>query len=595
MRRFVAQLATTTSDIQVRVWAWGVREIGNPSYYKQGNDITDFIDLVADAGVNGKVYIHRLKFYGQFLVWWLMDAGFKCIIDDEDREDLTFKILSGSDGDIFKIEVYFEYTAEEGKKARMNRVVFIDSNKIIDATIEEINVDFGINQDLPYIPEKVNYDLWYEPTEEEYAAIKARVDVLTKALEGGIDMGLTGLTIGACALNNFKSQYYHSDFAKWLPVLDHKIDSQIRKAYRGGYCYLNPIYRNREVGKGITIDFNSMYPSQMVGHFIPVGIPEPFEGEYQYDKKMPCYIQTFQCRFWIKKGKLPCVQVRAAYNFIPTMWQESSDGELVVLTLTGPEMELFKKNYNVKDMKYLDGWKFKAAKGLFTRYIKTWANEKAKAKIEKNATRYELSKRLLNSLYGKLGTNTRITNSYPTFDRNKGVVKYALGEPKIIDPVYVAAAAYITALARVEIINTAQAIRDYSLKKYGEDKYIYTDTDCIKTLLTREDLEELAEMKVIRLHDTMLGAYKIEDEFEKAKFIKPKCYIQIYEDGSKKVCVAGLPKKVGNSKINWDNFAIGWSTKDMDEDEKKAIGCKTVYKLVKGGCILDVEDFEILP
>ena len=47
----------------------------------------------------------------------------------------------------------------------------------------------------------------------------------------------------------------------------------------------------------------------------------------------------------------------------------------------------------------MDGWKFKAIKGLFTEYIDYWSNKKIEAKKEGNGALYRIAKLMLNSLY----------------------------------------------------------------------------------------------------------------------------------------------------------------------------------------------------
>lgn len=42
------------------------------------------------------------------------------------------------------------------------------------------------------------------------------------------------------------------------------------------------------------------------------------------------------------------------------------------------DLKIFFENYKVYDLKFLNGWKFKGMKGLFTKYIDKWI----KVKIE---------------------------------------------------------------------------------------------------------------------------------------------------------------------------------------------------------------------
>ena len=45
------------------------------------------------------------------------------------------------------------------------------------------------------------------------------------------------------------------------------------------------------------------------------------------------------------------------------------------------------------------------------------------------------------------------------------------------EPIYIPMASFITSYARLKTITTSQAIKTYSIENYGEDKYVYSDTD----------------------------------------------------------------------------------------------------------------------
>lgn len=82
-------------------------------------------------------------------------------------------------------------------------------------------------------------------------------------------------------------------------------------------------------------------------------------------------------------GKIPTIQIKNSYVFLPNEYIKSSNGDLITLTLTNIDLELFLENYNVYDLTYDSGWKFKGIKGLFTEYIDYWSNRKIEAKKER--------------------------------------------------------------------------------------------------------------------------------------------------------------------------------------------------------------------
>ena len=79
------------------------------------------------------------------------------------------------------------------------------------------------------------------------------------------------------------------------------------------------------------------------------------------------------------------------------------------------------------------------------------------------------------------------------------IIHYKLSEKQEKEGIYLPIGAFITAYAREKTIRTSQAIKDYSINKYGQDLYIYSDTDSIHTLLSIEELKQFCDIDDIRL------------------------------------------------------------------------------------------------
>lgn len=156
--------------------------------------------------------------------------------------------------------------------------------------------------------------------------------------------------------------------------------------------------------------------------------------------------------------------------------------------------------------------------------------------------------------------------------------------------IYVACASWVTSYGRKQIIEQSQAIRDWSMKNKGFDAYIYSDTDSIHALLSDEDVEQLGD--VLDIDDYRLGALKKESVFVRGKYLRQKCYMEEWPDGTMNVTVAGLPKKLSHV-LNFDNFKMGFTTASLSDDEIGKNGRKLTYKHVKGGVILAPTDFTI--
>lgn len=158
---------------------------------------------------------------------------------------------------------------------------------------------------------------------------------------------------------------------------------------------------------------------------------------------------------------------------------------------------------------------------------------------------------------------------------SSGIVTFENGEEKPKEGLYLPIGAFITAYAREKTIRTSQAIKDYSIKKYGVDKYCYSDTDSIHCLLDIEELKQFCD-----IDDFELGKWKHESTFTRAKFIRQKCYLEEIDDEIKITC-AGLPSRCYKF-VTWENFKTGFKC-----------GGKLTYKHVKGGVILVETEFSI--
>ena len=524
---------------------------------------------------NKTCYFHNLKFDGEYIFYWLLKNGYECIEDKKARKDKTFTCLLSDTGLFYTIEIYFTV---KGKK--INKVTLIDSLKILNFSVEKIAKDFK----LPIQKLELDYNLYrplgYKLNDDEIAYIRNDVEIMARALDIMFNEHLDKMTIGSDALSYYKKTlksfdvYYHNIVLK---------DELIRKSYRGGWTYLNPLYKDATVGEGIVIDKNSMYPSMMYYEYMPFGDPLYFEGEYKTDICYPLYIQMFSCSFEVKDGKLPTVQLKHTLGYMDNEYIETTNGKIETLTLTNVDLELFFEHYNVKNLTYHAGFKFKRIKGLFKNYIDYWMNEKIKASKEGNGAKRQIAKLMLNSLYGKFGLGSSVRGKYPLLEDD--IVHYKCYDRKERDTIYCPVASFITSYARADIIRNSQAIRDYSIKKYGKDYYIYSDTDSIHCLKLSDD--ELKQF--MNIDDFNLGAYKKESDFERAKFIRQKCYIEIGYDGKLNSTIAGMPKRLGKY-VNLDNFNAGFSIKADDPDYNDK---KLTYRHVKGGVILVPTDFTI--
>ena len=565
MKRFTADFETSTWCLNESwVWAWSLCEIANPDHVEVGNSIDTFFERIKKEN-NPYIYFHNLKFDGEFILYYLMKNGYEWV-ESREKRTKTFSTLISDMGLFYSMEVYFEV----GKKVK--KVTFIDSLKIINQTVESMPKTFKIPENKLEIDYNLPREKGHILTHDEEAYVKNDVVIVAKALSYLFDMGLTKMTAGSNALSEYKEITKINKFRSLYKPLNYEIDKDIRRAYRGGFTYLNPIYKNKEVGCGEVLDVNSLYPSVMYNEILPFGEPFFYEGKYVEDKVYPLYIQRLTCSFKIKEGKIPTIQIKHS-RFVDNEYLTDSGEEPVALTLTSIDLKLFLEQYDVWDLKYESGWKFKGMRGLFTKYIDKWIKVKNDATISGNKGMRQVAKIMLNSLYGKFATSLDVQGKIPYLEDD--IVKYRLGEKTTKDGVYLPMGAFITAYARDKTIRTSQAIKDYSIKKYSIDMYCYSDTDSIHTILPIEELKQFCE-----IDDVKLGAWKHESHFTRAKFIRQKTYLEEIE-GAIQITCAGLPQRCYD-QVTWENFKEGLK-----------VDGKLAFHHVKGGVILIETEFTI--
>ncbi|ACH57069.1 DNA polymerase [Bacillus phage Nf] len=546
-KMFSCDFETTTKLDDCRVWAYGYMEIGNLDNYKIGNSLDEFMQWVME--IQADLYFHNLKFDGAFIVNWLEQHGFKW-----SNEGLpnTYNTIISKMGQWYMIDICFGYRG----KRKLHTVIY-DSLKKLPFPVKKIAKDFQ----LPLLKGDIDYHterpVGHEITPEEYEYIKNDIEIIARALDIQFKQGLDRMTAGSDSLKGFKDILSTKKFNKVFPKLSLPMDKEIRKAYRGGFTWLNDKYKEKEIGEGMVFDVNSLYPSQMYSRPLPYGAPIVFQGKYEKDEQYPLYIQRIRFEFELKEGYIPTIQIKKNPFFKGNEYLKNSGVEPVELYLTNVDLELIQEHYELYNVEYIDGFKFREKTGLFKDFIDKWTY----VKTHEEGAKKQLAKLMLNSLYGKFASNPDVTGKVP-YLKDDGSLGFRVGDEEYKDPVYTPMGVFITAWARFTTITAAQACYD---------RIIYCDTDSIH--LTGTEVPEIIKDIV---DPKKLGYWAHESTFKRAKYLRQKTYIQdIYVkevDGKLKECspdeatttkfsvkCAGMTDTI-KKKVTFDNFAVGFSS-----------------------------------
>ena len=617
------------------------------------HSIDEQFNYFVSQDCNIVAYYHNLKFDGSFWLSYLMiDKGFKQAyrktgeainevewLQEKFMENNSFKYSISDKGMWYTIII----------KVNNHFIEIRDSLKLLPFSVKRIGDNFGTKHkklDMEYTGFRY---AGCEISDSEKEYIANDVLVVKEALEIMFNEGHDKLTIGSCCLEEYKEICKKSlknqlEYKEMFPdVYNVSINpteytyenagDYIRKSYRGGWCYLVKGKENQIKTNGTTADVNSLYPSMMCsesGNRYPIGKPCFWKGNYIPDEAIAdnkYYFVRVKTRFYIKKDKLPFIQIKSSYLYKGTEALESSDiydsktdsyfsfykdkdGILrdtrVELVLTMTDYQLLKDHYDLVDFEILDGCWFYALTGIFDEYIEKYKQQKL---VSKGALR-ELAKLFLNNLYGKMASSkdSSFKLAYVKDDKTIGFLPVTESNKKAG---YIPVGSAITSYARNFTIRAAQA------NYHGVDNpgFIYADTDSIHCDLPPE------EIVGIKVHDKNFCCWKLESCWDKAIFTRQKTYIEHVvaenldpiEKPYNNIKCAGMPKRCkdlfelslsGDADINkeWSDEEKEFLFDEYNNPIKRdyssfKIGLKVPGKLrpkrIRGGVLLVDTSYEM--
>lgn len=554
-------------------------------------------------GKNGSAtyYFHNLKFDGDFFFHALYDNGYKCIKNERPKKTNKgkkktskfvlpkncFTCLIDDANQFYSIKFCVSYAG------KLFDIEFRDSFKLFPGMgVDAVSKMFKFEDKKLYLDYETPREEGHILTEYEKLYIYKDVVIMARAIKAQHDAGLKKMTLASNALDNFingEAGIGQNKYKMFFPEIPPDIYNDIKPSYKGGYVALNP-RGETEIGKGLYLDFNSLYPSVMHSpNILPYGIPECFKGKYKKDETRPLFIQRLYCEFRVKKDHIPTISKKNSRFALKSEYIEKTDGKPLALTLTNVDLKLFFDHYEiVGSIEWGGGWKFKGISGIFDAYIDYWFAEKVAGEKENNPGRRGIAKLMLNALYGKLAARLEAINKYPVKGED-GVMHYEAGKKQEKDTVYLPAGAFITSLAREKTIRSAQKVYH---------RHIYSDTDSL--VLRGEEIPDCLEIDPYEM-----GKLSVEKVFNKFRVLRPKTYImdvvlppsKIYNDWGgirhrvnyinkqwieTQITMCGFPKDM-HHLVTWKNFKIGMEWK----------GVKLRPKRVIGGTILERGPFSI--
>lgn len=564
----VLSIVTKTNFKKTSAIFWAASCVNKPDKFYYGYTLDDLFEKCIKPFHITKVFVHDDDYVMSYVYNYLLEKNY---IYDENMDTERLNHPTGS-YNMFIVNGKCMFLKVRYKTDYASTCTFMSSKNILRNSVKEICTSYNCGIDINDIVDdtiQLNYDK--ELTDRICDITVNSAKVLARAIHDvKSTMALTELTVGSNAVKSWKKL----DKDQWqkLAILPQNIERDIYLSYRGGYNWLNPSYKEIEIGEGVVLDVNSLFPYIMKEFDLPIGIPKwsktlPFNSDgslYKY-----CIIKLTlggsieKPAAVLKPKHLPCISNMCQENKHQSMIYNEYLYKLynTTLWLTGWDFEMMLNNYDV-DSYIIEGcYIFDVEKGLFDNFINFWYDIKRNSKGAKR----ELSKLMLDNLHGKLGTKVENLRGGQWVHQQKqrlimtdnGVEFGDGGDTNNTSIRYMPASIFINSIARYMIIMTAQ---------YYYDRLIYIDTDGIHLEgLWPVDIVINGE-KVINISDE-LGDFKVESIFKRAKYLGLKNYIHDeytefdkFDDTFKHnditscvVKMAGASEKV-RSKVTWDNF-----------------------------------------
>lgn len=335
---------------------------------------------------------------------------------------------------------------------------------------------------------------------------------LLKALDEHDRRGLCKVTAGAASMQAFAGgdwKWYNDKF----PQLDTEDKKSLHEAYIGGFMFA----REGAYDKAIDVDCNSMYPSILRDEWLPWGLPEPYDGEYEQDDDMPLHCDELTFRAELKPDGYPfLLDNRSIYGYN----RLTTTRGYITKVLTDIDQRLLRENYEVSIYRHVRGWKFRRSKGFFRSFVDEWGGLKQRSTGE----RRRMAKLVMNALVGKMASLPKGSILLPSspdgvtldWDVHKR-------DESNLNTDYLPVPVWVNAYARSRLMHVCHA---------NAGRVLYANTDgCI--------LSGWEPAKSCDIHPAELGKWKIAARYERLTILGVNRYQGWREDGEVDICMAG--------------------------------------------------------
>ena len=370
--------------------------------------------------------------------------------------------------------------------------------------------------------------------------------------------------------------------------------TQLKRAFHGGFTHSNAFYSGHAVNNVSSYDFTSSYPAVMLSEKFPMGNGElrDVKNKEEFEKYLKCYCCVFDLEISNVKAKKGIgdhfLSGSKCFNIENAIYDNGRivNAKRLQTTLTNVDFEILRKCYDFTNLKIRN----------FRTYIKDYLprdfllaildlyEKKTTLKgVEGFEVEYMHAKNQLNSCFGMCVTDiAREQNEYKNGewissppDIEKSLNDYNNKKNRFLAYQW---GVFVTAYASANLWT--------GILEFGENDYLYSDTDSLKVINRKRHEEyikrynEAIERKIKKCLTSRnipiekafpknkdgkicpLGVWDFEGDYLRFKSLGAKRYLTETKDGIK-ITIAGVNKKTSvpwllnkSKKENKDPFEI---------------------------------------
>lgn len=521
----------STTVAPIKVWLWGIKHSKKGTKYL-GYDIKSLTECLFKLSKNitkckktftPEVIFFNAKWDNSFILDYMLKNGFGWKKENEGKNGYVVPHYNEM-GYCYSLDIFF-YAGRRisGKTHNFYKKIRItESFHLLGGSIKSwgkfFNMPKGETPLYPFVPKN------FVVPQKDIDYLWRDIEILEKAWNSFQEKGMKKRTKASNALYQYK--YYLNKqqnkgmekcFRSKFPILE----NDFHTGYRGGWTFVNPLYKGIEVYNLYYYDIKSSYPHKLRDMLLPYGIPTIYQG-YTPLKRSKLYIYNINIHFKYKPFVIPFIRIKSETKI---KYPKEYKGELQV---TIEELNQIKKHCNIYEIEYINTYEFKSNKVNFKQYIDYWYQEKARCELAGDDLGREIAKIMLNALYGKFGS--KISNYEMECYLKDDKVSWRKHKIDDKDPIYTPVAMFVTAYSRSQIINTCEIL--------GWKNVVYCDTDSIFSF---KKLTVNVGNKLGQWEDKAIKEFNCKT-IEKATFFETKQYA-MYSNGISDIKCAGLKKR----------------------------------------------------